>query len=407
MRTSISLKTLCGCVLLFAISPGRSSAQAAAAPQAAPAVQSAQPASICSGRAGCYETTDFAAVMTDFRLSMNGGWKLIDTTLHFQNKTNQPLILGYTEGSAMAIDDQGNRYGLAGQPNAVRGIGRIQGNSIDAKFSLPPGGGGDTMFELAWAPGNATQGVNFELDLSIREVKALEGQQFSLAGETPLQFRGLANGMFAGSTAGTTAGSAGVGGAGLLGTSGTATNGGALPVCGSGSSGLSSVAANANAIGGQNVPASANSTISNASAQISNLKSMFHKKAAVAPATPAVASAATPCVPATSATGSTATPSAIPAVAVPTSAATQSGATPAVATTSSVTSTAVAPASAATTTSAAQPAARVSQTTPARAAAAPRTTTVTTVTTTKTVVTTPKPAAKKPAPVTTSTTPPK
>jgi len=89
----------------------------------------------------------------------------------------------------MAIDDQGNRYGLSGQANAVRGIGRIAGNSIDPKFSLPPGGAGDARFELSWYPGNATQGVNFELDLSIREVNALEAHQFSLAGESPLQFR--------------------------------------------------------------------------------------------------------------------------------------------------------------------------------------------------------------------------
>ena len=184
MKTDFLLKTLGGCVVLAAILPVRSAAQVAA-----PAIQSAQPASICSGRAACYEAGDFVAIMTDFRVSTTNGWKVIDTTLHFQNKTNQPLILGYTEGSAMAIDDQGNRYGLSGQANAVRGIGRITGNNIDPKFSLPPGGAGDTMFELAWNPGSATQGVNFELDLSVREVSALEGHQFSLAGESPLQFR--------------------------------------------------------------------------------------------------------------------------------------------------------------------------------------------------------------------------
>jgi hypothetical protein len=126
MKTGFSLKTLWGCMVLMALLPVRSDAQAAA-----PADQSAQPASICSGRAACYEASDFAAIMTDFRVSTNGSWKVIDTTLHFQNKTIQPLILGYTEGSALAIDDQGNRYGLSGQANTVRGIGRIAGNSID------------------------------------------------------------------------------------------------------------------------------------------------------------------------------------------------------------------------------------------------------------------------------------
>jgi hypothetical protein len=405
MGTNSSLKTFCGCVLLFAISPGRGSAQRAAAPQAAPAAQGAQAASICGGQAACYETDDFAVIMTDFRVSKTGGWKVIDTTLHFQNKTNQPLILGYTEGSAMAIDDQGNRYGLANQPNAVRGIGRVQGNSIDPKFSLGPAGSGDTMFELAWAPGQSTEGVNFELDLSIREIHALEGGQFSLAGEAPLQFRGLANGAFGGSTPGTAAGAAG---GGLLATSGsTTTTAGALPVCGSGSSGLSSVTDKANSIAGQNLPANANSTVSNASTQMSNasaqiasLKSMFgHKKAATAQATPATASAAAPCVPAASATNATAVPQAVPAVAVSGSAAAPATATPAVATSSATTAVTAAPAGAQPMTPAEALRARVL----ANQAAAPKAT-ATTAATPKTTVATTKPAAKKPASATTTTT---
>src|SRR5215470_17202572 len=71
----------------------------AAQPQAAPAAAApAQAGMVCGGQATCYETGDFAATVTNFRVSAVNGWKIIDTTLRFVNKTAQPLVLAYTDG---------------------------------------------------------------------------------------------------------------------------------------------------------------------------------------------------------------------------------------------------------------------------------------------------------------------
>ena len=64
----------------------------------------------CGTQPLCYETADFTATVANFRTSVTAqGYKLIDTTIRFQNKTNQPLLLGYVNNSGMATDDRGNR----------------------------------------------------------------------------------------------------------------------------------------------------------------------------------------------------------------------------------------------------------------------------------------------------------
>jgi hypothetical protein len=323
MKASLSLNTLCGCALLFAALPAVGAAQAAV-PQAAPPVQRT---SACAGQAACYESGDFAAAITDFRVSNAGsGIKVIDTTIRFLNKTNQPLILGYVDGSGMAIDDQGNRYAINGYagPNAIRGIGRVAGNSIDPKFVLPPGGTNDALFELIWRVAG-TEGVAFEMDLTAREITPLEGNQFSLAGEFPLQFRGLAAGMFGGS-AGAAAGqapapaaAAAMPAAGFANSSAAGQPGCTPDASGASGSGTSAamLADTANSVAGQKMPAGASTAVSTATSQMAALQSIFgHKKAAAAAAAPGTAAAANPCVPgAASATGAATAASTISGVA--------------------------------------------------------------------------------------------
>lgn len=366
MKTRLSFKTLCNCMLLLAALPAWGAAQAAGAPQTAPAAQNPQRTGICGGQPLCYETSDFAAFITDYRVSDGGsGIKVMDATVRFQNKTNQPLILGYTQGSAMAIDDQGNRYGLNGWAgaNALRGIGQVAGNQIDPKFVLQPGGVGDAIFEWAGRP-TGTAGVTYEHDVTIREITALEGHQFALAGEFPIQFRGLANGVVSGAAA-----SQAAPGQALMPGAGSAGVAAAQPVCGPGASGLantaSTVSNTANSAAGQNVSGGANSAISSASQTISQFKSIFgRKKAAAAAPAPSAAAGAVPCVPAassaTTAYGSTASGLATPAVAqaaytTPSAATPSTGASP-TATAAVVTSTA--PAAKVRTTAATKPAAQ-------------------------------------------------
>jgi len=258
-------------------------AQAQQAQIAAPAGIPAQ-STFCGSQPLCYETADFAATITDFRTSTSGGLKLIDVDVRFQNKTNQPLILGYVNGSGTALDDRGNRYGVWGG-NGFRGIGLVNGgNNFDPKFNIRAGSFSDAQFELAWAPGQTPYGLNFELNLTVDEINSIEAGQHTLGGEFPLHYRGLANGV-TGAAPGQASAFASQG-------QGAGSSMSGLPPCGTTGTTLAGAA---NSAGGQTA-AGANTAVSNASAAIASFGSLFGKKKAAAPAAPTTASA--PCAPA-------------------------------------------------------------------------------------------------------------
>jgi len=156
--------------------------------------QAAPQTGICSGKALCYEATDFAAAVTVFRVSTNNVYrqKIIDVTARFQNKTTQAVVLGYVDHSGLATDDRGNRS-IPWGPNAYRGIGLVSGNSFDPKLVLRPGGWGDAQFELVQQGTPPMTGTTYVLDLTIDEINNGGGQP-TLGGEFPLHFEGLING---------------------------------------------------------------------------------------------------------------------------------------------------------------------------------------------------------------------
>jgi len=305
------------CLMCTANAGAGQAGQVAGAPmgaQPAPAQGQmlAQSASICGNQPLCYDTPDFVATVTDFRTSNQNGINIIDVGMRFQNKLNQAVILGYADGSLMALDDQGNRYVPNPWGNAVRGMGVVAGNNMDPKFVLRPGGYGDARFELVWRPGQGAIGSTFELDLSTREINTLEGNQHSLGGEFPIVFRGLANGVAAaapamaqGQMAGAPVSAAGV----IPGASAPSTAAGQMfsstgatqagPACNPASS-ATALAGATNSAAAQNTAATANTAVSNATAALSSLSSIFGKKkpAAAAPAAGTNAAAA-PCPPGT------------------------------------------------------------------------------------------------------------
>jgi hypothetical protein len=308
-----------------AVSPSVWSAPAQPQAQASSAFQSA-----CGNQPMCYDAPDFAVAVVDFRMSMASGYKLMDATLRFVNKTNQPLILGYVDGSAVALDDQGNRYAPYGN-RGLAGIGLVNGATADSKFVLQPGGAGDARWELLWRPGAQDPiGSAFDLSMTIREVTTLVGGQHTLGGEIPLRFQGLANGMSGSGVAGAApAGTAGVAGASPMLAGGTG-----LPPCGTSgnaTNAMNTIAGAANSVGGQqtaNATNTATNTAGNAMAQLAGLKSIFGKKNAATPANnvagaanciPAATSSAMPVAAGTSTAPATAgqVVNAVPAAAAP------------------------------------------------------------------------------------------
>jgi hypothetical protein len=154
----------------------------------------AQTASLCAGQRYCDEVGSFVATITDVRTSnYQNTTRVLSVTVRFQNKLNRPLILGFVPGSAIAIDEQGNRYTIAAAAN-VRGIGDIS-NAFDPKFNIGPGQAGDTRFELTWRiDSRAIIGErSWDLDLSVREVNEIGPGQYRFGSEHALQFKGLQN----------------------------------------------------------------------------------------------------------------------------------------------------------------------------------------------------------------------
>lgn len=151
---------------------------------AAPALQAAAPA--CAGKPSCLENPSFAVSVSDFRTSVSGRYRVATATLRFSNRLPKPLILGYVNGSGVVTDDQGNRYTIGA--NGVRGIGVVGGSTVDGKFALEPGEESEARFEFVWEPGRAVIGTRFDMDLAVREIDTIPGNQYRLGKERVLHF---------------------------------------------------------------------------------------------------------------------------------------------------------------------------------------------------------------------------
>ena len=144
----------------------------------------------CAANTSCVATRSFVATVTNFRTSTQGRNRVLSTTVRFENKSAQPLTIGYVHQSGVALDELGNRYIVPGV-NGVRAIGEIAGAAIDPKFTLQPGEASDARFELMWEPGQTAAGKLFELDLAVREITTAAGDQLKLGQEHALHFGGL------------------------------------------------------------------------------------------------------------------------------------------------------------------------------------------------------------------------
>lgn len=155
-----------------------------------------QAATPCPRVGACAEVSSFSAQVSDFRTStVDRGTRVLTATVRLTNRTAQPLVLGYVSGSAVGIDDQGNRYVVSGA-DAVRGIGEITANSFDPKFALRPGESADARFEFTLRITSRDQiiGTAYDLDLALRQIDPLAGNQFRLGREHSLHFSGFGRG---------------------------------------------------------------------------------------------------------------------------------------------------------------------------------------------------------------------
>lgn len=150
---------------------------------------------ICPGEPLCREVPKFTATITEFRVSPNTqGNRPVHLAVRFTNRSSEPLVLGYVDRSAAAHDDRGNAYTLQNS-RKLTGIGRIERNRFDPKFTLGPGESADARMELNFFVNrNVVVGTTFDLALGVREIDPLPGQQYRLGREHALSWQGLRHG---------------------------------------------------------------------------------------------------------------------------------------------------------------------------------------------------------------------
>lgn len=148
----------------------------------------------CDGREHCVEVPKFTARLSDFRAIEQSGRRLLIATVTFENRTSAPLTLGYVAGSGTALDELGNAYGISGR-NGVRGIGQVSSDNLDTRFTLEPAERADARFELDWNAQDQLAGVQFKLEMALREIDALPGNQVRAGREHLVSFADVRDGL--------------------------------------------------------------------------------------------------------------------------------------------------------------------------------------------------------------------
>lgn len=147
----------------------------------------------CDGMAACADVPTMLVTVTEFHPTLSGTPRMVSATIRFLNKSPRPLGLGYVDQSGVATDDRGNRFLVSG--DGIRGIGLIGASSFDPRLTMQPGEARDGVFQFVWGTDAQGQpGSSWVIELVIREIDIIAGNQFKLGKEHILQFRGFKEG---------------------------------------------------------------------------------------------------------------------------------------------------------------------------------------------------------------------
>jgi hypothetical protein len=145
----------------------------------------------------CFDAGPFQANVLQMTMSQQGYWHVIRMNVQFHNSTNQPLAIGYREGSMVMVDNNGNTYIPAGgSPGELQGMGIDRGNQTDSSFVLGPGQTGNALFSVARQRGNdSAVGTGYTYNLTIDELQAQNGAMAIPVRQYNLNFPSLAPGV--------------------------------------------------------------------------------------------------------------------------------------------------------------------------------------------------------------------
>jgi len=140
-------------------------------------------ADACAGKPRCYHAGPFMAEITGLAsssLPYSQPVDVLQAKVRFRNLTNQPITLGYAHGSALIIDNFGNRYSSVtpAYGDGAKGIGIVRNDQADPQFVLGPGASGDVMFSLSRGRARTDRvGATFTLDMTIAQLEVLDSRQ--------------------------------------------------------------------------------------------------------------------------------------------------------------------------------------------------------------------------------------
>ncbi len=109
--------------------------------------------------------------------------------MRIRNASAQQLILAYTNGSLVTVDNLGQRYGATSGPTA--GIGTVTGRSADPQFVLNPGQSKMVSFEVMRRNSGQPTGTSYTFDVSLEQLEILPSQQVRSVRQFSLNFPNL------------------------------------------------------------------------------------------------------------------------------------------------------------------------------------------------------------------------
>jgi hypothetical protein len=173
------------------LAPPETSAAPAPTPTAQLAAAAIEPqVDHCEGLPRCYSAGPFIAQVQQVTDSRNGTNQIVGFKLRFRNVSAQPLVLAYKYGTALAIDNNGQRFNPAGT-NPVLGIGVSRRGVANADFLLQPGQSRDATFQVQRYVGRSLVGTGFTFDVAIEQLEVLPANQLRTLREFSLSFPDL------------------------------------------------------------------------------------------------------------------------------------------------------------------------------------------------------------------------
>ena len=152
------------------------------ATQSSGSASASAPDGECDASARCHDAGPFrvqVVQLTDSRIGGATNDHVLRVNMRITNTGPQPLVLAYTSGSSLAIDELGNRYysRRAGTHDAsATGIGVSAGNKVDPQFRLEPGQSRMVTFDVRrFRTGRNAIGTRFQHELALEELELLNG----------------------------------------------------------------------------------------------------------------------------------------------------------------------------------------------------------------------------------------